>query len=43
MIVKSLRKKRSGPKPDDLKTAIFCRNEKEQIIQTLLCTTTLNK
>ena len=32
-----------GPNPDHIKTAVFCRNEKLQIVQELLCTTILDK
>ena len=37
------KKQRPGPNPDDTKTAVFCRSEKVQIAQRLLCTTMLNK
>ena len=37
------KKQRPGPNPDDIKTAVFCRNEKEQIVERLLCTTMLNE
>ena len=39
------KKQRPGPNPDDIgiKTAIFCRSEKVQFGQRLVCTTTLNK
>ena len=37
------KKQRPGPNPDDIKTAVFCRNEKVQIVLRLLCTKMLNK
>ena len=37
------KKQRSGPNFDDIKTAIFRRNEKVKIVQGLLSTTMLNK
>ena len=37
------KKQRSSPNLDDIKTAFFCRNEKVQIVQRLVCITTLNK
>ena len=36
-------KQRPVPNPDDIKTAVFCRNEKVQIVQRLLCSEMLNK
>ena len=36
------KKQRLGPN-SDIKTAVFCRNEKEQIVQRLFCTTMLNE
>ena len=37
------KKPRSVPNPDYIKTAVFCRNEKVQVVQRLLFTTMLNK
>ena len=37
------KKSRPGLNPDDIKIAVFCRNEKVQIAERLLFTTMLNK
>ena len=37
------KKERPGLNPDDIKTAIFCLNEKIQIVHILFCTTMFDK
>ena len=37
------KKQKPDPNPNDIKTAIFYRNEKIQIVQRLLCNTMLSK
>ena len=37
------KKQRPGSNPDDIKTAVFCRNEKVRIVKRFVFTTTLNK
>ena len=42
-ITQKKKKQRPSPNPDDIKTTIFCRNEKVKIVQRSLFTTMLNK
>ena len=37
------KKQRPDPNPNDIKTTVFCRNEKVQIVERLLRTTMLSK